>query len=245
MKHCVHLCDSLITEQIVQLKINPVYNQRKIFDARHIVEVVNVEDQQLAVFVGGDPLLVMFIQVLQVFELDVEFEIPVPFRDLLNKFWDIGSQIDQKIRRLHEIDHGIVDVEITLVVAIVDVAAGVEVSCEDVCVFVYRAILYDRSTTLADLAHLVETAIQKIYLQMKRPLRHVAIEIAQVWVLIHRFIQGSPSVVLRKLLGESALTRTNVARDGDVLDLFQRGSKIANLSRIAQAPRKNNRKSSS
>jgi hypothetical protein len=59
---------------------------------------------------------------------------------------------------------------------------------------------------------------------VKCPFGHVAIEIAQVWILIYRFEKGSPAVVLRKLLREGAFARTNVASNGYVFDLFQQSN---------------------
>lgn len=58
---------------------------------------------------------------------------------------------------------------------------------------------------------------------MKCPLGHIAIEVAEVRVLVYRFEQRRPAVMLRKLVGERALTGTDVAGDGDVFYLFQGG----------------------
>jgi hypothetical protein len=64
--------------------------------------------------------------------------------------------------------------------------ACVQVCCENVRVFVYRAVLYDRFIAFADLADLVKPAVQKIDLQVKRPLRHIAVKVPQVRILIDR-----------------------------------------------------------
>ena len=51
---------------------------------------------------------------------------------------------------------------------------------------------------------------------MERPLGHIAIEVAEVRVLVYRFEQRRPAVMLRELVGERAFTGTDVAGDGDV-----------------------------
>ena len=172
-------------------------------------------------FITRDPLLIMFIEILQILELDIELKVPVSFRDLLNKLRDVGPQIDQKVGRFNKADHRIIDIEIALVVAIVDVTTGMKIGGEDVCVFVDRTVLDHGSRAFADLANLVETAIQKIDLQMERPLCHVAIEIAEIWVLVDRLEQRCPAVVLRQLVGERAFAGADVTGDSYMFDFFQ------------------------
>jgi len=103
-----------------------------------------------------------------------------------------------------------------LVIAIVDVTARMKIGREDVGVFIDRAVLDHRLCAFADLSNLVETTIQEIYLQVEGPLRHVTIEIAEVWILIDRLEQRCPAVVLRKLVGKRAFTGADVTGDGDV-----------------------------
>jgi len=91
------------------------------------------------------------------------------------------------------------------------------------CVFIDRTVLDHRSWTFTDLSNLVKTMIEKIDLEVKRPLGHVAIEVAQVRVLIYRFEKGSPAVMLRKLLSKSTFTRANVAGNRNVFDLLHSG----------------------
>ncbi len=120
----------------------------------------------------------MIVQVLQVFQFDVEFEVTVAFRNLVHELGNICLEVNQKVGWLDKVDHRIIDVEITLVVAVVDVAAGMEVCREYVRIFIDRAVLHDRAGTLANLSHLVESTIEEIYLQMEGPARHVAVKIS-------------------------------------------------------------------
>ena len=192
----------------------------EVFDTCNVIEIIHIDDQEL-VLVARDPFLIMFIQVLEILKLDIEFEISVPLRNLLNKLRDVCLQVDQKIWWLHEADHRIIDIEIALVIAIVDMSTRMKILRENVRVFVYRAVLYSRSAALADLTDLVETTVQKIDLQMECPLRHITVEVAEVRVLVHRLKQRSPSVMLRELFGECTFSGADVTGNSDVSYLFQ------------------------
>lgn len=74
--------------------------------------------------------------------------------------------------------------------------AFVEVGCENVCVFVDGAILNDGFFAFTNLPDLVEATVQKIDLQMVSPPGHVLIKIAEIGIVIHRFIKGNPIVML-------------------------------------------------
>ena len=131
----------------------------------------------------------MLIQVLQVFKLDVEFEITIAFRDLVNELRDVGLQVNEQIGRLHEVDHRVVNVQVALVVAVVDVPAIVQVGSEYVSVLIYGPILNHRFSAFTDETNLVETTVKEIDLQVERPPGHVGIEIPQVGIVIDRFKQ--------------------------------------------------------
>lgn len=79
------------------------------------------------------------------------------------------------------------NIEITLVVAVINVLTLVQIGGKDVSILVNGTVLNDGPLAFADLPHLVKPTVQKINLQVKRPARHVFIEIAQVWILVDRF----------------------------------------------------------
>lgn len=114
------------------------------------------------------------------------------------------------------------NIEIALVVAVIDMLALVQVSGKDVRVFVDGAVLNNGFLAFADLSHLVKPTVQKIDLQVKRPARHVFIEIAQVWILVNRFIERSPAVMFGKFFYEGSFPTTNIARNGNVFKCFQK-----------------------
>ena len=108
------------------------------------------------------------------------------------------------------------DVKIALIVAVGNMMALVQVGSENVGVLVNRAVLDNRFFALSDLMDLIEPAVEKINLQVERPSGHVVIKIAEIGVMVNRFVEGRPSIVLRKLLDQRGLARTDVARNGYV-----------------------------
>ena len=110
------------------------------------------------------------------------------------------------------------NVEVALVIAVVDMAAGVEVFCEDIGIFINGSVLNNRLIAFADLAHLAEPAVEKINLQVESPPGHVFVKIAEVRILFHRFVQRSPAIMPGELLSQRRFSRANVSRDGDVFN---------------------------
>lgn len=80
------------------------------------------------------------------------------------------------------------DVQVALVIAIADVTAAMKVGGKDVRVFIDGAILHGCLLTLTDFGYLAKATIQKIDLKMKRPAGHVIIKIAQIRIMLYRFI---------------------------------------------------------
>jgi hypothetical protein len=212
----------LLGEQVVQLQVNLAHHKGKVLNAGNIIEVVDIDDEQ-AVLIAPYPLLIVLIEVLQILELDVELKIPVTLRDLLHQLWDVCFEVYEQVWRLHEADHGIEDVQVALVVAVIDVAAAVKICRENMCVFIDGPVLDHRFSAVADLADLVEAAVEKVDLQVKGPARHVGVKIPQVGIVINRLEQSRPPVMTCQLVGECTFAGANVARNGQVLDGLHRG----------------------
>jgi hypothetical protein len=132
-------------------------------------------------------------------------------------------------------NHGMKDVQITLVISITDVAALVKVGRENVSVFVNGSILNDGFIAVADLVYLIKPTVQEIDLQVKSPTRHVGIEILEVRIVVYGFIQGCPSVVPGQSFGEGGFSGTDIAGYGDVSEGRIHGFNLGNW--IAQRPK--------
>ena len=82
----------------------------------------------------------------------------------MNELWYVGLEVDEQVRRFYEGDHGVVDVEVALVVAVVDMTAVMQVCCKNMRVFVDGSVLDYRFSAFADLSDLVEPAVEEVYL---------------------------------------------------------------------------------
>src|SRR5690606_32984028 len=152
--------------KVVQLKVDPVNNVGEVLDVGNEVEIVHVDDQQFPIAVIANPFFVMLIQVFEILETDGILVVAPAFFNLTNKFWNVRFQIDQQIRRTHEVYHRIKKIEITLVIALRYEPASIEIRREDVCILIDRAVLNGSPFASADLVNLLKPCIQKIYLNM-------------------------------------------------------------------------------
>ena len=92
-------------------------------------------------------------------------------------------------------DHG---VKQTLVIGIIpfgEKVAFIEVGRKNVGILVDGAVLYCRIVTSLDRFELIETGIQKVYLQVKGPALHVFVKIRQVGIVIYCLKFSLPTVM--------------------------------------------------
>lgn len=78
-----------LAEEVVQFKVDTIYDEGKILHAFNKIKVVNINDQHLAFLVVANPIFVMPIQVFQIIQANRIFEISSTLLDLTNKFGDI------------------------------------------------------------------------------------------------------------------------------------------------------------
>src|SRR6267154_4353064 len=107
---------------------------------------------------------------------------------------------------MYKVDHRMKNIEIALVIAIVDMAAGMEVFGKNIGIFINGSVLNDGLLTFPDDPNLVKPAVEEIDLKMKRPTGHVFIKVTKIRVRVNRFIQGSPPVMFRQLFGKSGFS---------------------------------------
>ena len=92
----------------------------------------------------------------------------------------------------------------------------VEVGGKDVGVFVDGAVLYNRSVSVQDLEDLLVAAVEEEDLQVEGPALHIVVEVAQVGVIIRRFIMDIPTEMPAELFSEGGLAGADVAGDSDM-----------------------------
>ena len=97
-----------------------------------------------------------------------------------------------------------------MIVAVIDVSACMKICRKDVGIFVDGPVLYDGLAAVADLPHLVEPAVEKVDLQVKRPACHVVIEIPQVGVVVDGLEKRRPAIVPGQFISQGAFAGPDV-----------------------------------
>lgn len=192
--------EHLLLKQTKQRAVDAFNDDAEVLRIVHVIEVVYINDKQLAFLVATDPLLVMLVEVLEVLDFDVVFVVAIAPLNLLNEFGQIGAQVEQQVRRIDHANHGVEQAAIVVVITLRHQARLVQVSGENMRVFVDRAVLNDafiRRLDLLDVLGLAEAAIEKIHLQMKRPAGHIIVKILQIRIMVNVFEKYFPVEVMR------------------------------------------------
>ena len=91
---------SLIThflEQPKQLRVDHPYDFSKVFFFLGETVVINIDDEQWTFLVAFDPLIVIFVEALEVVETDVFFIFPAAALDLSYQCGHRSLQVDQQV----------------------------------------------------------------------------------------------------------------------------------------------------
>ena len=116
--------------------------------------------------------------------------------NLTHQCRDAGTQIYQKVRSLEERAHKLEKCLIILVVACLHQTHIIQVSRENISIFVDSSVLDDIVAALAYLHHLTETAVKEIYLQVERPALHIFIKTLQIRIVVDLLEMRLPSEML-------------------------------------------------
>jgi dihydroorotase len=145
--------------------------------------------------VAGDPFLIVAIEVFEVFDANRTLVLPSSPGYLLNELRNPCPQVNQKIRGLDHAAHGLKQVKIGVVIALIQVLSLFEVLGEDKGVLVDSPVLDDGMGTAANFKDLIEAAIEEVDLERESPFGHVVVKILQVGIVVHRFQMWLPVVV--------------------------------------------------
>jgi len=180
----------------VQGCVDPVDNGAEIFRFVPEVEIVHIEDQELAQIVGFHPGFIPFVQMFQVIEPYVVLIFPSPALDLVYQGRNRCAQVNEQVGRFDKGTHQVKQCEVIFEVTCGHQAHAVEVRCEDIGILIDGPVLDDIFARLADLDDLAEPAVQKIDLQVERPALHVLVKVIEIGIIIHVFILGFPGIML-------------------------------------------------
>ena len=198
--------------------IDRIDDGAKVFSTFMEAVVIDIHDEQFAFIVGADPCFVTLVKALEVVDADTRLVVASAFGDLAHEVLRARPQVDHQVWRNDGTVHVLEEPEVVLEIARGHQPHRMQVRSEDVRVLVDRSILYHVATTTTDLQQLLKATVQKENLQVEAPTRHVLVEIEQVWVVVHRFFQAVPLVVLGQKLRERGFPGANVACYRDVHD---------------------------
>ena len=134
-------------------------------------------------------------------------------RDAIDQHLHRRAQIDQQRGRRQRLHDQVVQSQIGRIIALAQVAHLVQRARENVRVLVDRAIDDGAARIERQLPVLRGAMPQEENLQVKRPAAHVAVEVAQIRIVGHRFITGVPVQARGQPLRQTGLARADVARD--------------------------------
>ena len=176
---------------------------------------VAVHDDEVAL-VGADPVLVAFVEALEVVEADGLLVFAAALLYLLDEVGYGGADVNHEVGQFDERHHQVEEVGIVLEVAVAHQSLSVQVGREDACVLEDGAVLDEGVFRLRYLDHLLEAAVEEVDLQVERPAGHIGVEVGQVGVVLYRLETGRPAVVVGEHLGERGLTATDVSGNSNV-----------------------------
>ncbi len=181
----------------------------------HKIKVIGAQGEHRAEVKVLDPVLVVGIEQGQVIGGDGRFDFATAFLDALDQHGDRRGKVDEQVRAGQGARDQVEDLAVGAVVALIDVAQGVQRAGKDVGVFVDAAVDDGRPLVAVHLQVLVGAVPQEEDLQVERPVLHAGVEIGQVGVVGDGFIGSAPTHALSDALGERSLAGTDVACDED------------------------------
>lgn len=205
-------------EKPVQLGIDALDDAAEVLLIVFEVDLVGVDDEQVALFVVVNPLLVFGVEALEIHQAHVALVFAAARVDVLDERGDTGLQKNQEIGRLNLRSHQLKQAEVIAKIAGTHQAHFVEIGRKNVCVLIDRAILNDGLVAFLDVDNLLEAVVQKIYLQVERPARHVEVKILQVGVVVGGLEVDFPAKMMGQRFGERGFAGADIAGDGDVPD---------------------------
>ena len=199
------------------------------------IHLVRIDNQQFAIAVAGNPLLVALVQPLEIVETHAAFVVPAPRLDVSHERGNARPQVNQQVRRLNLRGHGLKKAEIILKIPGRHQAHVVQVGRKNVGVFVDGSVLNDRVVALQNIEHLLVAMVEKINLQVERPPLHVVVEVCEVGIVVSAFEVRLPVEMAGEFFTERSFACANVPGDGDVLNLAVVFCKIHQFDLVRRA----------
>ena len=203
----------------MQFRPHLIEDLSKVLRVMDKIHVIGIDDQQAAFLVIADPVFIALVEPFEVVQAHIALVVAAAVLNVGHQGGDAGPQVDEQVGRLDLGGHGLEELKVVLKIPGRHQPHVVQVGGEDVGILVDGSVLHDRPVSVEDFEHLLVAAVEEENLEVKRPALHVVIEIAQVRVVVGRFVMDIPSEVLGQLFSEGGLAGADVAGNGYVFDL--------------------------
>ena len=210
---------NLLMKQPVQLPLYLIQYLPQIFRIILEVDIIRIDDQQVADVVGSDPLLVALVEPLEVIQAHATLVIAASGLDVVDERGNAGPQVDQQVRRLDLGGHGLEKRGVILEITGGHEPHIVQVRRKNVGIFVDGPVLHNGLITPVNAQYLCVTIMEEIDLQVERPALHIQVEIAEVGIIVRRLIMHFPTEVFAQLSAEGGFASTDVAGYRDVFNV--------------------------
>ena len=131
-----------------------------------------------------------------------------------------SPQVNQQIRRSDLFADGSEKTDVVFKIPSTHQAHFVQVRGKDVCVFIDSSVLNDNSFAFLDVDDLLETVIEEIYLQVKRPTGHILIEVVEIGVVFYILIPGFPVIMASQQISEGGFPGADISCYRYMLDIM-------------------------
>ena len=157
----------LILEQAVQFGVHPGDDVAQLFGIVLKVNVVHVDHQDLSLGVSRNPRLVALVESIEVVQTNGLLVFTATLLDFLDQVTYAAAEVDEQVRRGHEILHELKQLEEVFVVTRSHEPHGLQIRCEDVSVLIDGAVLYHVMSTGFQGVQLSEARRQEVDLKVE------------------------------------------------------------------------------
>ena len=179
------------------------------------IELIGFHHQDRYIGEPVDPAVVGDVKAVQVFRIDGLFVVPVAVLDPGDKGISGCFQVDDQVRWAQVGSHDGKQVTVILPVALVHIAHLVQIVSENFHILIDCPVLDYAAIFGGNLALITEAMVQEIDLQIERPALHVTIEITQVGIIGHRFVEWFPAHLLSDNISKCGFADADIAGDAD------------------------------
>lgn len=198
------------------MSVHHFNNAAKVLRLIDKIQFISIDDEDRAVLIGFDPLIVTLIQLFEIIKTHVAFIIPATRLNMRHEGGDGSFEINQQIRLADRAHHNFKKCEVVLKITGGHQPHFVKIRCEYIGIFINSPVLYRWTVTGLNFDDLLKPGIQKVYLQVEGPTLHVKIKIVEIRIGRSVFIMNIPAIMSAQCAGQACLARADISSNTDM-----------------------------